>query len=130
MCHMKFAIKLLALAFIVALSTTARAQEPELVTEIVARVNNDIITRADYLDALRAFREELTRQMTQQNKSQADINSEYERLKSTVLDYLIEDLLLEQKAKELNVDVEAEVNQEMLEIAKQSGCKDLQCLEN
>src|SRR5215211_4365735 len=98
MCHMKFAIKLLAFAFIAALSTSARAQEPTLVTEIVARINNDIITSADYNEALRAFREELTRQLTQQNKSQADIDSEYERLKSTVLDYLIEDLLLEQKA--------------------------------
>ena len=127
---MKFVVRMLAIAFILALSTTARAQEPELVTEIVVRVNNDIITRADYLESLRAFREELTRQMTQQNKSQAEIDAEYERLKSTVLDYLIDDLLLEQKAKELNLDVEAEVNQEMLEVAKQNGCKDLQCLEN
>src|SRR6185503_7471161 len=98
MCHMKFVVRMLAIAFILALSTTARAQEPELVTEIVVRVNNDIITRADYLESLRAFREELTRQMTQQNKSQAEIDAEYERLKPTVLDYLIDDLLLEQKA--------------------------------
>jgi peptidyl-prolyl cis-trans isomerase SurA len=105
-----------------------RAQEPELVSEIVARVNNDIITRADYLTALRDFREELARQM--QGKSEAEINAEFERLKPTVLDLLIEDLLLEQKAKELNIDVEAEVNQQMAEIAKENGYKNPLDFEN
>jgi len=38
-------------------------------------------------------------------------------MKPTVLDYMIENVLLEQKAKELNIDVEAEVNQRMKEIA-------------
>jgi peptidyl-prolyl cis-trans isomerase SurA len=124
---MKYAVRLLAVAFVLAISTTARAQEPELVNEIVARVNNDIITRADYLDAMRAFKEELTRQM--QGKGEAEIAAEYERQKGNVLDYMIDDLLLEQKAKELGIDVEAEVNQQMLQIAKENGLKDLAALE-
>lgn len=124
---MKFVVRLLAVAFIFALSTTARAQEPELVNEIVARINNDIITRADYLDAVRAFREELNRQM--QGKSEAEITAEYDRLKGNILDYMIDDLLLEQKAKELGIDVEAEVNQQMMQIAKENGMKDLATLE-
>ncbi|HXG95117.1 MAG TPA: peptidyl-prolyl cis-trans isomerase [Blastocatellia bacterium] len=118
---MKFAVKVLAVAFLLALTNTARAQEPELVSEIVARVNNDIVTSADYQDALRAFKDELTRQMQSQGKSQAEIDAEFEKLKGNVLDYLIEDLLLEQKAKELGIDVEADVNQRMLEIAKENG---------
>ena len=113
---------LLALA-----SMPARAQEPELVSEIVARINNDIITSADYAQALRDFKEELGRQMS--GKSDAEVNAEYERLKPTVLDILIEDLLLEQKAKELNMDVEADVNQEMLTLAKQNNAKDLLAFE-
>jgi peptidyl-prolyl cis-trans isomerase SurA len=124
---MKFAIRFLAVAFVLALSTTARAQEPELVNEIVARINNDIITRADYLEAIRAFKEELTRQM--QGKSEAEITAEYERLKGNILDYMIDDLLLEQKAKELGIDVEAEVNQQMLQIAKDNNLKTLAELE-
>jgi peptidyl-prolyl cis-trans isomerase SurA len=104
-----------------ALSSAALSQEPELVNEIVARVNNDIITRADYLGALQDFKAEIGRQLQQAGKSEADINAEFEKLKGTVLDILIEDLLLEQKAKELSIDVEAEVNQQMAEISKANG---------
>src|SRR5260221_14406322 len=105
------------------MARTARAQEPELVNEIVARVNNDIITRTDYLGALDAFKEELKNQM--KGKSDAEITAEFEKLRPTVLDLMIEDMLLEQKAKELSIDVEAEVNQEMLRIMKDSGLKTL-----
>jgi peptidyl-prolyl cis-trans isomerase SurA len=124
---MKFVVTALAMAFMLGLATTARAQEPELVNEIVARVNNDIITRTDYLASLDAFKEELRRQM--QGKSEAEVNAEFEKLRPTVLDMMIEDLLLEQKAKELNIDVEAEVNQEMLRLVHDSGLKTLTELE-
>src|SRR5262249_44335985 len=106
MCCMKLAVTTLAMAFVLGLATSARAQEPELVNEIVARVNNDIITRTDYLAAIDAFKDELKHQM--QNKSQAEIKAEFERLRPTVLNLMIEDMLLEQKAKELGIDVEAE----------------------
>jgi parvulin-like peptidyl-prolyl isomerase len=120
---MKVFITTVLLAGLLALAPSARAQEPELVSEIVARVNNDIITRADYLNAVRDFREELCRQMQQQGKSQADCEAEFTRLKPTVLDLLIENMLLEQKAKELGFDAEAEVNERMAELAKQNGFK-------
>src|SRR5215471_20547183 len=113
----------LAIGFLALASVPASAQEPELVSEIVARINNDIVTSADYAQALRDFKEELGRQM--QGKSDAEVNAEYERLKPTVLDILIEDLLLEQKAKELNIDVEADINREMQELAKQNNSKDV-----
>ena len=112
------------------MTSPAQAQEAELVNEIVARVNNDIVTRVDYLNALRDFKEELTRQLQQAGKSDAEINAEFERQKSTVLDFIIEDLLLEQKAKELNIDVEAEVNQQMAEIAKENGQPNVLAFEN
>jgi len=124
---MRFVITTLALACILGLATTARAQEPELVNEIVARVNNDIITRTDYLSALDAFKEELKHQM--QGKSEAEVNAEFEKLRPTVLDLMIEDILLEQKAKELGIDVEAEINQQMLQIMKDSNLKTLTELE-
>src|SRR5438105_11186577 len=127
MCRMRFVVTTLAMAFVLGLATTARAQEPELVNEIVARVNNDIITRTDYMASLDAFKEELRRQM--QGKGEAEVNAEFEKLRPTVLDMMIEDLLLEQKAKELGIDVEAEVNQEMLRLMKESGFKTLTELE-
>ena len=125
---MKFIISILAAGVVFALSAPARAQEPELVNEIVARVNNDIITRVDYLNALRDFRDELGRQM--QGKTDAQIDAEFEKLKSSVLDYMIDDLLVEQKAKELNLDVEPEVNQQMAQMAKENNLPNVLALEN
>ena len=125
---MKFIILILAVGVMFALTAPARAQEPELVNEIVARVNNDIITRVDYLNALRDFREELGRQM--QGKTEAEVNAEFERLKSSVLDFMIDDLLVEQKAKELNLDVETDVNQQMGQVAKDNGFANVLAFEN
>src|SRR4030095_473214 len=98
MCRMKLIITMLAIGFALTFSTNASGQEPELINEIVARVNSDIITRADYLNALRDFKEQLVREMA--GKPEAQINAEFERMKPTILDFMIENLLLEQKAKE------------------------------
>lgn len=125
---MKFIISVLAIGVVFALTAPAHAQEAELVNEIVARVNNDIITRVDYLNALRDFREELVRQM--QGKTDAQVDVEYERLKSSVLDFMVDDLLIEQKAKEMNLDVEAEVNQQMAQVAKDNGFQNVLAFEN
>jgi peptidyl-prolyl cis-trans isomerase SurA len=125
---MKFIMTALAAGFVLLIGTSARAQEPELVNEIVARVNSDIITLADYFNALRDFKEQLVREMS--GKPEAQINAEYERMKPTVLDYMIENVLLEQKAKELNIDVEAEVNQRMKEIATENGLPNVIAFEN
>ena len=125
---MKLIIVILVLGVVFALAGPARAQEPELINEIVARVNSDIITRADYMGALRDFKEQLTREMS--GKPQSQIDAEFERMKPTILDYMIENLLLEQKAKELNIDVEAEVNQRMKEIATENGLANVLAFEN
>jgi peptidyl-prolyl cis-trans isomerase SurA len=125
---MKFIITILAIGFAFALAAPARAQEPDLVNAIVARVNNDIITLTDYQNALRDFREQLVREMA--GKPQAQIDAEYDRMKPTILDFMIENLLLEQKAKELNIDVEAEVNQRMKEIATEQGLPNVLAFEN
>jgi len=128
MCGMKLIITIAAIGLMLLSITFASAQEPELINEIVARVNSDIITRADYFNALKDLREQLTREMA--GKSEAQIEAEYEKVKPTVLDYLIENILLEQKAKELNIDVEAEVNQRMAEIAKDNGLPNVLAFEN
>lgn len=126
---MKFITVILTASLLLA-GVTARAQEPELINGIVARVNNDIITIADYNGALRDFREELTRQMKAANKSDSEIDAEFEKQKGNVLEYMIDDLLLEQKAKELNIDVEAEINQQMKQMATENGLPNVIALEN
>jgi peptidyl-prolyl cis-trans isomerase SurA len=113
---------------VLALPGSARAQDPELINEIVARVNSDIITLADYHSAVREFREDLVRTMA--GKSDAEIEAAFERLKPTILNYLIENLLMEQKAKEIGIDVEADVNQEMARMAKDNGLPNVIAFEN
>src|SRR5260370_38473279 len=124
MCNMRLLKSSVRLAagFLLVASGLAAAQEPELVSEIVARINNDIITRADYVNALRDFKEELARQVT--GKSDAEGNAEYDRLKPTVLDIMGEDLLLQQKGKELNIGVEADGNRQMKTLATPNGSKE------
>lgn len=126
---MKFMTTILATGLLLA-SVAVYAQEPELVNEIVARVNADIITLADYLNAKRDFKEELARQMRGANKSEAEIDAEFEQRKAQVLDFMIDDLLLEQKAKELNLDVETEINQQMKQMAADNGLPNVIALEN
>ena len=116
---MKLVNVTLSAIFALVFATAVHAQEPQLVNEIVVRVNNDIITLVDYQQALSDFKAELARQLQQKGK-EADFDSEFERLKHTVLDIMIEDLLLQQKAKELGIDVEAEVNQQWAAIAKEN----------
>jgi hypothetical protein len=127
---MKRVVTVLTLAFVLAISTSARADEPAVVNVILAQVNNDVITLADYKRALQPFREELKLQMP--GKSDAEIDTELERLKGDVLDSLIDDLLLEQRAKELGLDgdVDAEVNREMLRVAKEMNLKHIDELKN
>src|SRR5262249_4360431 len=78
-----------------------------------------------YFNAVKDFHDQLANELRPKGKSDAEIEAEFAKMKPTILDVMIEDLLLEQKAKELNVDVEAEVNQRMLEIARENGHKSL-----
>jgi parvulin-like peptidyl-prolyl isomerase len=75
------------------------------------------------LRAVEDFKEEMKRQM--KDKSEAEIAAEIQRLLPTVLNFIIENLLLEQKAKELSIDVEAEVKQQMLQIANENKFKSI-----
>jgi len=122
---MKFLAKTVALALALALSSAALAQEPELINEIAVRINNDIITRADYMAALADFRSGLERQMQAQGKGKAEIDAEFDKVKPSILDAMIDEILLQQKAKEFGIDVEADVNQRMRQIAEQNGIKNV-----
>lgn len=113
---MRVIFAVLMAGYAIACVSSALAQDREPINEIVARVNGAIITRAEYVSALRDYKESVEREMP--GKSVDQINAEFEKTKSQILDHLIENILLEQKAKELNINVEAEVNQWMTEIAR------------
>jgi peptidyl-prolyl cis-trans isomerase SurA len=113
----KFWLPLLALA---ALSMPAFAQQDDtVVEEIVARVNNSIITRED----LRHGRDQMLRELHEQkpNATQADLDA---REKDNLRD-LIDQQLLIQKASDLGISADVETVKRLEELRLQMGAKDM-----
>jgi len=103
--------------------TAALAQdgEPVVIDSVVAQVNGDIIMlsmlKREVKDAVDAFK--------QQGMSEEKALGEVNRRKPELIASLIDELLLVQKGKDLNLseEVEAEVNREMLRVMKEQGFK-------
>ncbi len=91
--------------------------EPVLVDEIVARINNDIIT----LSALRRAQAELRQELEQQGLTGEQLERAYQEASRTLLQQLIETQLLVQRANELGITVEAQINEFLLNWGRQQG---------
>jgi peptidyl-prolyl cis-trans isomerase SurA len=116
-------ITLVAFALVVSLVPNARAQEGEarVIDEVVAQVNNDVIT----LSMVKREMKEAITSLQQQGKSEQEATAEITRRQPELIASLINEQLLLQQGKELGLadDVEAEVNARMLAVAKQQGIK-------
>ena len=77
----------------------------EIVEEIVAVVNDGIITRSDY----RQMFELRVNELRSQQMPQGEYDKQYAALKKEHLDLMITELLLLQKARELNLNVSDQV---------------------
>jgi peptidyl-prolyl cis-trans isomerase SurA len=106
------------------LSAGVMFSEQKVVEEIVARVNDDIITKSDY---------EKNRQELRQRLNQQYFGSELERQVAlndkNLLRELIDGLLLVQKAKEGGVNVETQLIKQLDEIREKNRLKTLDDLE-
>jgi peptidyl-prolyl cis-trans isomerase SurA len=106
----------------------ALAQEGEarVIDEVVAQVNNDVIT----LSMIKREMKEAATSLQQQGKSEQEANAEVTRRQPELIASLINEQLLLQQGKELGLadDIEAEVNQRMLAVAKQQGIKTIEDL--
>ena len=124
-------VGLIALAFSIMLSTslTAVAQEGEVtvIDEVIAQVNDDVITLSMLKRELRARIDALIqeRKMTEQQAT-----DEVMKHQSELIATMINERLLLQKGKELDLasEIEAEVNRRMLEIAKEQGINSMEKL--
>ena len=118
----KFLIAALVLtsAFIISPSL-ARAQEgePVVVDEVIAQVNDGVVT----LSQLKREMKERVDSLKQNGMSESQAVSEVEKHKAELIATLINEQLLIQKGKELDLTerVEAEVNKRMLDVAKENG---------
>ena len=120
-------------AFFVALlaltPSTAMAQEGELqvVDEVIAQINDDVIT----LSMLKRESKERIESLKQGGMPEQQAIDEVNKRQAELIATLINEQLLLQKGKELEMssDVEAEVNRRMLEVAKEQGITTIEKLE-
>jgi parvulin-like peptidyl-prolyl isomerase len=105
-------------------SLVMAADRPEpqvqVVEEIVAKVNSEIITRGE----LTKQREALTAELEQKGVIGPDLTAQVNAKAADSLRDQIDQLLLVQKGKELNINVDADVNKRIAEIQSQSKVSD------
>jgi peptidyl-prolyl cis-trans isomerase SurA len=105
------------------------AQEGELqvVDEVIAQVNDDVIT----LSMLKRESRERIDALKQSGMSEEAAAAEVAKRQPELIATLVNEALLLQKGKELDLanEVEAEVNRRMLEVAKEQGIPTIEKLE-
>src|SRR5437667_6373858 len=99
----------------------AFAAEVKVIEQIVAKVNGDIITRGE----LEHSRQTLEAELKQQNAPAAKVQEMLKEKEADALKDQIDQLLLVQKAKELNISVNAEVTRELADIQLQNRITDI-----
>ena len=121
-----------ALMLFVLLSLSSRpafAQEGELkvVDEVIAQVNEDVIT----LSMVRRESKQRVEALKQGGMPEQQAQDEVTKHQATLIATLVNEQLLMQKGKELDLatEVEAEVNRRMLEVAKEQGITSIEKLD-
>jgi peptidyl-prolyl cis-trans isomerase SurA len=108
----------------------AAVAEPEgkVVEEIVARVNNEVITRSEY-DHSKVVAEEDAKNDCQNRCTPEQLNARIEDLKKNALRDLIDQSLLVQRAKDMGVSVEPEVIKQLDQIRIENKLPSMEALE-
>src|SRR5882672_5410922 len=96
------------------------AAEIKVIEQIVAKVNGDIITRGE----LERSRQALELELKQQKVPEAKMQEALKEREADALKDQIDTLLLVQKAKELSINVDAEVTRELADIQLQNKISD------
>jgi parvulin-like peptidyl-prolyl isomerase len=94
--------------------------DTKIVDQIVAKVNGDIVSQ----DEIERARKELAAQLRQQGISGPQLYNEMERREKDILGHRIDELLLIQKGRELNINVDAEVSKYIANLQRASGIAD------
>jgi len=91
-----------------------------VVDQVVAKVNADIVSQ----DEIERLQKELASELKQQGAAGTTFNHEYESHERDILRNRIDELLLIQKGKELNINVDSDVTKYMANLQRQSGLTD------
>lgn len=116
-------------AILALLPVSAVAQEGELqvVDEVIAQINDDVLT----LSMLKRESKERAESLRQSGMPEAEANAEVAKRQAELIATLVNEALLLQKGKELDLsgEVEAEVNRRMLDVAKEQAIPTIEKLE-
>jgi hypothetical protein len=121
--HLGSVFVVLALFGLSSFAVTAQETEERVVDEVIAQVNEGVIT----LSKVRREVKGIVDAEVQQSKSREDAEKMVEEKRGEIIANLIHEELLIQKAKELGLDseIEANVNRRFLDIMKQYNIKTL-----
>lgn len=116
-----FTLSVLALcAVLLPPSAPAQTQaKPVADGEIVARVNSDVITLAAYQKAEQTLRDEVARDC--QDCPPEKIAAQFKEQQKDLLRGMIDELLIVQRAKDMGISVEADVNKRLEEVRQQNN---------
>jgi parvulin-like peptidyl-prolyl isomerase len=114
---------LLSITLLCASQALAQSEERPI-DEVIARVNAGVIMRSAFEDAQKSLLEDLKKQ----GLKDAELEKKFNEQKAMVLDYLINSQLLAQRAKDLSINVEPQVNRELLRLMKENNCESKECL--
>jgi peptidyl-prolyl cis-trans isomerase SurA len=110
------------------LPASLRAQTKPLAdADIVARVNNDVITLPDYQKAEQQLRDEAAHDC--QGCPQDQIDAQFKEQQKDLLRGLIDQSLIVQRAKDMGISVEADLSKRLDEVRKQNGLATLDDLQ-
>jgi peptidyl-prolyl cis-trans isomerase SurA len=121
---MKRTFGLVASVILAATFTAPQLRAAHVVERIIARVNNEIITQRQFQRERAKLREQLA-----QDYSGAELDARYKEESKNLLRDLIDQALMVQKAKDLDIDVETELIKRLDEIRKQSNLATLEDLQ-
>ena len=114
-------------AFITPTAALGQEGEPQVVDQVIVQVNNDVIT----LSRIRRELKEAIKARTQQGVTEQQATEELSKRQPELIASLINEQLLLQKGKEIDLtaEVEAEVNRRILEEGKRQGITSIGALE-
>src|SRR2546426_12823191 len=117
----------IAFLMLLACSPAAAQSKGRVVEEIIVRVNNEIITRADLERAQAALQEEVRQDC--RNCSPQQLQAMAAEKQKNILRDLIDQSLLVQRAKDMGINVEPEVVKRLDQIRQQNNIASMEDLE-
>ncbi len=101
--------------------------KPQVIEEIVARVNNRIITLSQYQQAEQELRDKITQQC--QGCAPDKIQAQFDEQKKDILSGMIDNLLLVERAKDMNINVDTDLVKQLDDVRRQNHLDSMDALQ-